>query len=246
MRIDHRTRATLIGSGALLTIALSGGSAFAAPYTDDATLAVSTTNPAVGGTVVVTLANYDAGESIVVRVDGTTLATFTANGSGGASGPVTLPAGLKCTHTLTGTGQTSHESASSTILIGPSADCAETGGGNLGSGNTGGGGNLGDNNVGSGNVGSGNVGSGNTGNNNTGYGNTVDGNTGSGNTPYSPTYGTEGYGAGPDDDFRTTGFSAPVATAAAHDDAAPVAVAAMVGLATVGGISFVRRRRTTS
>lgn len=225
MNVTRSSRAALTGAATLFAFTLAGVTpATAAPYTNDAVLTVSTTNPAIGGTLTITLINFGSGELIDIDLHSTVvrLTTVQADTNGAASAVVTLPANFTCEHFITATGRSTGEVARTDLLIGPPSACNR--GGNTGSGNTGRG------NTGHGNTGHGNTGHGNTGNNNTGHGNTGDGNTGHGNTGY--------------DDSGWGNVSYVRAISGSESHAPEVALASITGLALVGGAGFLHRRRS--
>ncbi len=222
MRTYTRSRAALVGASAIAAIVLTGPlPAAAAPYTVDAVVTVSTTNPAIGATITIQLVNFGPNELIDVHLHSTPvlLATVQADANGSATAVVTLPSNYMCEHTIVATGRTTGEVASTTLLIGPPSACrGNSGSGNVGNGNSGHG-NVGNNNSGHGNVGNSNGGHGNVGDDNTGHGNVSNGNSGWGNVVHS------------------TPFSADEGTTSA------AAAVVVIGMATIGGVAFARRRR---
>lgn len=142
MKITRRSTSVLLAVVGLLTAVLaSASSAGAAPYHKQPTLAVSTTTPAVGATITVTGADYGANETVNLTLHTATynLGSAQTDANGGFTTSITLPAGVSGTHTLTGTGMTSHGVASVTLVIGGSGTGAVGGssGGGGGLSNTG-------------------------------------------------------------------------------------------------------------
>jgi hypothetical protein len=134
--VRRSTRIVLASLAALIAMLGFATSASAAPYANQATLSVSTTNPAVGGTLTVSGSGYAAGETVNLTLESASvsLGSAVANASGDFTTSVTLPSGFSGQHTIVGTGATSGESASVVICIG---SC-----GTSGSASSGGGGGL--------------------------------------------------------------------------------------------------------
>ncbi len=230
MTIYRRSRVTFAAACGLTALVLAMPiSAAAAPYTADAVVEVSTTNPAVGGQLLLTVHGFTPGETVVFELQFTVynLGSAVVDANGDASVIAQLPPGVACQHVITATSP-SHF-ASTDIVIGPPQACTAGGNGNVGNGN------VGNNNSGNGNVGNNNGGSGNTGNNNGGGGH--------GGYDYSG-YGNTGPGYG---DWSATGWgyvSYARATAPAPLNHAPEV--ALASIAVVGAAGFLRRRRNLS
>jgi hypothetical protein len=144
-----RTRRLTAALTALLAL-LVGAAAFAAssaasPYSTQATLSVSTQNPAMGATLTVSGSGYTPTEQVNLTLHSQTynLGSATTDASGDFSTTVTLPAGVSGSHTITGTAATSGMTASVSVTIGSSAggggsgDLAFTGAAVLGIGGIG-------------------------------------------------------------------------------------------------------------
>lgn len=126
MHTSRRASAALMAVfGLLAAMVLVAGSAYAAaPYTTSPTVSVSTSNPAVGGTLTITGIDFGANEQVRNELlsDPVTLNVVTADANGAYTTTVTLPAGFRCAHTIRGTGVTTARTASTAITIGRCRD----------------------------------------------------------------------------------------------------------------------------
>lgn len=99
-----RARITLAGACAAAVLGLScPAPTAAAPYTDDALLTISVTTPLIGGTLTITVLNFETGELVDIEFTGfgSPLTTLRADENGTVTAPITLPAGLLGGQTLT-------------------------------------------------------------------------------------------------------------------------------------------------
>ncbi|WP_019875011.1 hypothetical protein [Sporichthya polymorpha] len=122
------TRAVLAGVCSATALAIPAAApATAAPYTPDALLQISLFNPILGGTITITVLNFETGELIDITLSGVDLplGTLTANSDGTATGVIKLPKSALCEQTLTATGRNSGSVATSSLLIGGLNLCGE-------------------------------------------------------------------------------------------------------------------------
>ncbi|MGQ0630453.1 MAG: hypothetical protein ACT4P1_05380 [Sporichthyaceae bacterium] len=251
VRTSRRSPAAVLALLAVIAMLLmSSQPAGAAPYVDDATVGVSTTNPAVGGTVTLSLSGFAPNEPVDLDLHSTVvrLTTVQADANGSAVVTVSLPPDFRCAHFITGTGLISGEIARVDIFIGSSVDCPGNANGDNNSGNnSSGNNNSGINNSGSNNSGFNNSGNGNSGFNNRGNNNSGFNNSGSGNSGLGA--GNSGSGSA----FENPGFATTANTASAPDvgsggshGGTVLAWSVLAGLAVVGGAGFLRRRRLSA
>jgi hypothetical protein len=101
-------------------IAVSAGPAAAAPYNPSAQLSVTTSIPAIGGTVSGTLTGFGPNEQVQINLENRVfrLGTVSTDVLGGGAFAVTLPPQMRCRHTLIATGATSHRVAMTGLNIG--------------------------------------------------------------------------------------------------------------------------------
>jgi hypothetical protein len=134
--VRRGTRIVVAALAALFAVLGLATSASAAPYSNQATISVSTTNPAIGGTLTISGSGWAAGETVILTLESSSfsLGSAIANASGDFSTSVTLPSGVSGDHTIVARGATSGATASAAICIG------SCGGG--GSASSGGGGGL--------------------------------------------------------------------------------------------------------
>jgi hypothetical protein len=257
---NRSARLALVGFGAATVCGFLGGvPAHAAPYTEDPSIAVSTPNPAVGGTLTGTLTDFTPHELVDVRLHSKVvdLATVAVDEHGDGTFAVTLPPGFTCSHHITGTGETSGATAGTNVVIGPIEDCtgdSDSGDGDSGDGDSGDGdgdGNHsgGNNGGGAGNHGNGNTGYGNHGDHNSGFGNHGNGNTGSGNHgDHNSGYGNHDNGGGPAGSAAANWGNAAYAEPQDPSRGGLELAGAGAGLALLaivgGGVVTTRRRRT--
>lgn len=112
---------------ALGLVALVAGPAGAAPYTNTPTVQVSTTNPAVGGTITLSGSGFGPNDTLRIAIGADVLGTTTTDSSGAYSATVTLPASLTGRQTIVITDTATGQTASVVITIG--ATTAGNGGG---------------------------------------------------------------------------------------------------------------------
>jgi hypothetical protein len=217
MPTTDRARVLLAGTCAAAALALTApapAAAMPAPYVPRALLTISTTNPLTGGTLTITILNFDTGELIDIRFTDSSelLTTVRADKNGAFSIPITLPADLLCEQTLTATGRESHKVAQTKLLIGSVGACTRseattTAGRSAGR---------------------------------TAEARTAEAVT----TPVQDARASTGTSSAGSElaDAGTVGYSS-----APGDDRVPAAaMAAVLGLATLGGIGFAHRRRRSS
>ncbi len=121
-RIRRLTASVAAVVGLLLGALAFAASANAAPYTNQATISVSTQNPAVGGSLAISGDGFAAGETVSLTLHTQTynLDSATTDVSGRFTATVTLPAGVSGAHTIVATGLSSGQTTSITITIGSS------------------------------------------------------------------------------------------------------------------------------
>ncbi|MDT0262077.1 hypothetical protein [Jatrophihabitans lederbergiae] len=121
-RIRRLTASVAAVVGLLLGALAFAASANAAPYTNQATISVSTQNPAVGGSLAISGDGFAAGETVSLTLHTQTynLGSATTDVSGRFTATVTLPAGVSGAHTIVATGLSSGQTTSITITIGSS------------------------------------------------------------------------------------------------------------------------------
>lgn len=106
--------------GALIAFAITTGTAAAeSPYSDTASVSVSTTAPTAGHSITITVTGFKGGEKVVfvIHSDPVTLGTATANSAGAASLTAEIPDGFSGTHSIVATGQTSGVSKTVTVTV---------------------------------------------------------------------------------------------------------------------------------
>lgn len=133
----RRSTGMLIATLAVLLTALGfAASASAAPYANQGTVSVSTTNPSVGGTLTVGGSGFASGETVDLTLHSAVyqLGSTKADSSGSFSATVTLPSGVSGRHEIVATGVTSGVKAITSICIGSCSTAAGAGGAGSGGG----------------------------------------------------------------------------------------------------------------
>lgn len=130
-RIRCLTASVAAVVGLLLGALAFAASANAAPYTNQATISVSTQNPAVGGSLTISGDGFAADETVSLTLHTQTynLGSATTDVSGRFTATVTLPAGVSGAHTIVATGLSSGQTTSITITIGSSVSSSASSGG---------------------------------------------------------------------------------------------------------------------
>lgn len=129
-RIRRLTASVAVAVGFLLGALAFTAPANAAPYTNQATIAVSTQNPPVGGSLTISGEGFAAGETVSLSLHTQTynLGSANADDSGRFTTTVTLPSGVSGVHTILATGLSSGQTTSITITIGSSVSSSAGGG----------------------------------------------------------------------------------------------------------------------
>jgi hypothetical protein len=105
--------ATLVAAAAL-----GGGTAFAAPYESNASVAVSSNSPAAGETIAVSVSGYQPGEDVAGYLDSTLVFDVKADSFGDGSLLFVVPQQAACgAHALTGSGLTSGLQSHAAITV---------------------------------------------------------------------------------------------------------------------------------
>jgi hypothetical protein len=143
MSVAKRVGATVaVVIGAVLALGLAfAASSSAAPYSNPATCSTNTSNPAVGGTVVLSCTGFGGNDTVDITLHTVTysLGSATTDTNGAFTKTLQLPAGVSGPHTIVAFDPTTGQSASVAITIGSSGGTSG-GGTSSGGGSSSGGG----------------------------------------------------------------------------------------------------------